>query len=93
VLRFDRPWLSESPADIHKFLKCFFNFILNNKFLALYREKLLNLHKALQNGLVQITCFYWITDFSELRQEPLEAGQSQLGGFEIHQIFFKKILF
>jgi hypothetical protein len=51
------------------------------------------LHKALQNGLVQITCFYWITYFSELRQEPLEAGQSQLGGFEIHQIFFKKFSF
>jgi hypothetical protein len=29
VVRFDRPWSGESPADIHNFLNCPFNFILN----------------------------------------------------------------
>jgi hypothetical protein len=64
------------------------------KFWALWREKLLNLRKAFQNQGVQILCSYWMTDFSELRRELLKAGQSQLGSFEIHQIFFRlKILF
>jgi hypothetical protein len=30
-----------------------------------------------------------MTDFSELLQELLKAGQSKLSGFEIHQIFFQ----
>jgi hypothetical protein len=35
VVWFDRPWLGESPADIHNFYKCPFNLILNYSCLAI----------------------------------------------------------
>ncbi len=78
---FDRAWLGESPADIHNFFH-WINLYWINYFLAISREKLLNLRKAFQNRRVQILCSYWITDFLELCRELLKAGQSQLADFE-----------
>jgi hypothetical protein len=88
VIWFDRPRFGESPADIHHFLNCPFNFKLNYKFLAVQCKKLWNLRKAFENRRVKILCSYSITDFSELRQELLKAGQSQLAGFEIRHMCF-----
>jgi hypothetical protein len=48
----------------------------------------LNFLRAFQNRQVQILCSYWMRDFLELRRELLKAGQSQVNGFEIRQIFF-----
>ncbi len=47
------------------------------------------MQKAFQNRKDQILGSYTITDFSELHQELLKAGQSQPAGFENRQIFFQ----
>ncbi len=47
------------------------------------------MRKAIQNRRVQILCSYWVTEFLELRQELLKAGQSQLASFEIRQIYYR----
>jgi hypothetical protein len=77
VVQLDWPGLGESPADINNLIFLTVSFILYwiHKFLAVQRQKLLNLLKAFQNRCVQIFCSYWMTDVSEWHQKLVKTGE------------------